>query len=111
MERKKRWYWILLFILTLGFFLYPERKEHDMKLVHVASGFVVVEFRDEKTTFYDPLIEAEIEERGILVPPFMRSQFSGKDVVLLEDSDFPRAFKEIYYPFTLDEKAYQWKKR
>ena len=79
-----------------------------MKLVNTQSGFVVVEFTDGKVRFGDRFLEAEMKESGIRIPPNKRSEFQGKETVLLGEPLFQKAFEEIYVPLTIASPAYRW---
>jgi hypothetical protein len=79
-----------------------------MKLVNTKTGFVVVEFKQGKAEFYDRFLEAEMKETGILVPPVMSKDFEEKEVILLGDPLFEKAFIEIYYPYCIANVVYQW---
>ncbi len=80
----------------------------EMKLVNTDTGFVVVEFKEGKTNFYDRILEAEMKESGIFIPPLKVKDFDGKKVVLLGDPLFEKAFVEIYYPLCIANRLYQW---
>jgi hypothetical protein len=81
-----------------------------MKLVNTKTGFVVVEFKQGKAEFHDRFLEAEMKETGILIPPSFVSQYQGKEVILLTDPLFEKAFIEIYYPLCIANVVYQWQK-
>ena len=83
-----------------------------MQLVDKNTGKVILEFKDEAVTFYSPFLEAQFEERGILIPPLMQPEFQGKQEVLLGDPLFKKAFIEIYLPFYMAgaNSPYEWKK-
>jgi len=75
-----------------------------MKLVNAKNGLVLVEFTENGPIFGDPILEAEMRERGIRVPMPLIKEFDGKKRILAEDPDFQRAFTEIYYRFTISDK-------
>lgn len=79
-----------------------------MKLVHKQTGNVVVEFKDNITTFHNPFLEKEIKQRGIFIPPFMRDQFDGKEIVFMTDPLFEKAFVDVYWQFTMPKTQYEW---
>lgn len=80
----------------------------SMKLVNRKTGFVVVELKGGKAEFHDRFLEEEMKETGILIPPAMKEQFEGKDIVYLGDSLFEKAFVEVYYPQCISTSVYQW---
>ena len=82
----------------------------DMKLVNTKTGFVMVEFQNGNACFYDPFLEAELKDRGILIPPVMKDQFEGKRVVFPGDALFEKAFVEVYYRLVIPNMTYQWQK-
>ena len=79
-----------------------------MKLVNTKTDYVVLEFHDEKVTIHDRFLEAEMKETGILIPPVYQAEYGGKEVILLGDAYFERAFKEIYYPLCIANLHYVW---
>jgi hypothetical protein len=81
-----------------------------MKLVHVKTGSIVVEFKGKETKFYDRILEQHMKMEGIVVPPFLQKDFEDKKRIRLDDPLFQRAFKEIHYPHSFDPTLYQWKK-
>ncbi len=79
-----------------------------MKLVNTKTGFVVVEFKSGKAEFFDRFLEAEMKETGIFIPPSMAKDFGGKEMILLGDPLFEKAFVEVYYPLCIANVVYQW---
>ena len=79
-----------------------------MKLVHNTTGFVVIEFKGNKALFKDRFLEREMKLHGIAIPPPLREKYHGKSSVHIEDKDFSKAFKEIYYTYTLNPGDYRW---
>ncbi len=77
-------------------------------LVHSTSGFVVVEFKEDQIVFNDRFLKVEMEEQGILIPPALKDQFNGKEVVYIDDPLFRKAFVEVYYPLCIADPAYVW---
>jgi hypothetical protein len=106
---RKKWYLVALSLICSGlvaFFI--NFTGSIMQLVNVKTGFVVVEYKGKKTLFHDRFLEQSMKKHGILIPPFKREDFAGKTVVRLSDKDFQKAFKEIYYPFSMSPQTYQW---
>lgn len=82
-----------------------------MKLVNIQTGYTVVEFLDDGTVqFNDRFLEAEMKELGILIPPSLSESFEGKEFVYFGDPLFKRAFKEVYYPYSISTSIYKWEK-
>lgn len=81
-----------------------------VKLVNKKTGFVVVEFNDEKIQFNDRFLQAELTELGIDIPPAFRKSFNGKKKILIDDPLFQKAFIEVYYPLTIANSDYSWEK-
>jgi len=79
-----------------------------LKLVNTKTGFVVVEFRQGKAEFFDRFLEAEMKETGILIPPYLLKAFGDKEMILLGDPLFEKAFVEVYYPLCIANAVYQW---
>ena len=78
-----------------------------MKLINTKTGYIVVEFQQGKVHFNDRFLEAEMKETGIFIPPSHTSEY-GKETIFLEDVQFERAFKEIYYPLCIANLRYRW---
>ncbi len=83
-------------------------EEQQMKLINLKSGFVVAEYRGDKTIIHDRILEKEMTARGVTIPPPLRAEFNGKDAIRLSDKEFQRAFKEIYSPQVFNPKSYSW---
>lgn len=83
-------------------------EENPMKLVNIRTGFVVVEFKDGSPLFHDRFLEAEMKERGVVIPKDKKSDFNGQDTVFPGDPLFLRAFAEIYVPLAIASSLYQW---
>lgn len=79
-----------------------------MKLVNKDTKGVVVEFTDSKIIFHDRFLEAEMSENGITVPTALQKEYGNKEIVFVEDSEFLKAFKEIYYPSSMNPNVFQW---
>lgn len=45
---------------------------------------------------------------GIPVPHGLRGIYNGKDYIRLEDQEFQKAFKEIYYLTAMNHEMFQW---
>lgn len=69
----------------------------------------MVEFEGKKTHIYNKFLEHEMRSIGIPVPHGLRGLYNGKDYIRLEDEEFQKAFKEIYYLTSMDPEAFQWK--
>jgi hypothetical protein len=79
-----------------------------MKLIHLKSGFIVVEYCDEKTVIYDRMLEKEMRFRGIAIPPALREMYQGKTTVRIDDKEFQKAFKELYTAQAFNPQSYLW---
>lgn len=79
-----------------------------MKLVNVNTKQPIVEFQGEKTLIYSKFLEHEMQSIGISIPPGLRGLYHGKDCVRLEDEDFQRAFKEVFYVTAMNPKIFLW---
>jgi hypothetical protein len=102
---------ILLIGAILGclWLMFAPSKEELMQLVNVKTGFIVVEYKKDKTIFHDRFLEQEMKQRGIIIPPHLQKDFGNKPVVRLNDKEFQKAFKEIYYQLSLNHQTYHWK--
>ena len=79
-----------------------------MQLINRETQQPIVEFRGKEILFFSKFLEHEMRIMGIPVPPGQRSAFNGRDCVFLDDEDFQRAFKEIYYPRAMDPATFHW---
>lgn len=79
-----------------------------MRLVNLKSNKPIVEFRGEETVFYNKFLEKEMRMLGIPIPSGLRGDFEGKDTVYLENQNFQKAFKEIYYPVAMGAHLFRW---
>lgn len=81
------------------------------KLINVNTSLPIVEFFEGKTVIHSKFLENEMRTIGIAIPPGLRSVYQGKDNVLLEDAEFQKAFKEVFYLTSMDHGIFQWKER
>lgn len=95
-----------LFFTLVTFVKTPE--ETPMKLVHKISGTTLIEFSQGTPTFHDRLLKMEMEEAGILIPPFLRKSFAGEKKIFPGDPLFEKAFHEVYCVFTLPKNMFEW---
>jgi hypothetical protein len=79
-----------------------------MQLINIKTGFVVVKYLEAKAFFNDRFLEKQMNIQGIVVPPFLQKQFNDKTVIFLKDPEFQKAFKEIYYLFSMNTKLFRW---
>ena len=80
-----------------------------MRLVNVRTGETVIEFNESGTVFHNRLLESEMRHMGIDIPHGLRGTYHGKDCIHLDDEDFEKAFKEIYYLTYLSPSRFAWK--
>ncbi|MBS0649684.1 MAG: hypothetical protein JSR93_00835 [Verrucomicrobia bacterium] len=80
----------------------------SMKLVNLKNQFIVVEYNDKETIFHDKILEKEMKERGVLIPPALRDRFGGKSNVRMNDPEFQVAFKEVFCPNVFNPKNFEW---
>ncbi len=77
---------------------------------------VAIKFdKDDHCFIYNPLIESEIKEFGIYIPPGVREPYANKDYLPLPDSKnsdlaerklFKKAFTEIYFDLHLSNRKF-----
>lgn len=79
-----------------------------MKLVDKKTNKTLIEFEGEKTIVYSKFLENEMRHLGIPIPHGLRGVYHGKDCVCLEDEEFQKAFKEIYYLTAIDTTRFKW---
>lgn len=77
-----------------------------MKLIDPKTGFVVVEFNKTKTIFHNRFLHQEMKNHGIDIPSYLSKEYNNQTRVRLGDKLFRKAFKEVYYPSTMN--SYIW---
>lgn len=80
----------------------------NSKLIQMKNNFTIVEFIGEEVIFYDEILEKEMKERGVLIPPALRGLYSGKAAVRLGEAEFQRAFKDVFSLNIFDQRNYKW---
>ena len=81
----------------------------NMKLENQQNGFVVVEQTEDKVVFYDPILEEQMIELGVVIPPSYQEKYGGRERVKLGEGQFFEAFQEFYSVYVFDPSVYQWK--
>ncbi len=81
----------------------------DMELVNTKSGFVVVEQRAHEVVFNDPILEEQMIEFGVAIPPSHQKKYGGRERIRFGEYQFFDAFKEFYCTYVFDPDVYQWK--
>ena len=56
----------------------------------------------ETPQFSNPYIQKGFEEFGIIIPAALVKDYNGKERVYLEDPEFEKAFRELYFAFEMD---------
>lgn len=80
-----------------------------MKLINTNTGKPLVTIGKEGTVqFHHSVLADEIELLGVSIPVYLRSQFDNKTNVYLDDPDFARAFREVYYTHNIDRDLFKW---
>ncbi|MEZ5314615.1 MAG: hypothetical protein R3E91_00135 [Chlamydiales bacterium] len=79
-----------------------------MKLINIKTSQALIEFRDKQTIIYNKFLEQEMNRIGIPIPHGSRSLYQGKDYIYLDDPDFQKAFKEIYYLTIMNPQQFHW---
>lgn len=85
-----------------------EEKMHKC-LVHIESQIVIVDVEGDKIVIEDPLLEKQMREVGVFIPPPFRKDFGNKEYVKLEDPEFIEAFEKFFIPGNFRESVYKWK--
>ena len=57
---------------------------------------------------HNKILEHEMRSIGIPIPHGLRGIYHGKDCVRLEDEEFQKAFREIYYLTVMNPEAFHW---
>ncbi len=92
---------------VLGAGIHGEEKMKK-QLINKTNKFVVVEIEDGKFTFNDPILEVQMRELGVFIPPSQSDLYNGKEMITLDDPDFQRAFEQFYVPSNLHSSTYAW---
>lgn len=79
-----------------------------MKLIHIKTGFIVLEFQKGKTLIYDRVLDKQMRTQGILIPASIRKLYDGKKAIRLSDDTFQTAFKDLFFHQIFDSKQYAW---
>jgi len=79
-----------------------------MKLINTHTGKPLVTIEEGAVQFHHSMLADEIELFGVTIPAYMRPQFSDKTNVYLDDPDFERAFREVYYTHHIDRDLFKW---
>jgi hypothetical protein len=102
-------FFIILSIFGIIFIYYqPSQEKHHMKLINIKSKFVVAEYKGETTIIHDRILEKEMRMRGIIIPSILQPEYGGKAVVRLNEKEFQKAFKELYFTQVFNPKNYHW---
>ncbi len=80
-----------------------------MMLINRETNQPIIEFQGDKTIFHSKFLEKEMRSMGIPVPHGLRGVYHGKNCICLDDEEFQKAFKEIYYLTAMNPKTFQWR--
>ena len=112
---KKKATKILLALLTCAFTVgafamgFHKKEETIMRqLINQQNQFIVVEVEGEQIKFNDPVLEEQMKEIGIFIPPSQRQYFDDKKTITLDDPQFLEAFEKYYIPSNLHQGSYKW---
>jgi hypothetical protein len=78
------------------------------KLVNKQTNQVIVKFDGAETVFYNKFLEQEMRTIGIPIPHGLRGVYHGKECIRLEDEEFQKAFREIYYLTSMGSETFNW---
>ncbi|MEI6790452.1 MAG: hypothetical protein WCK42_04650 [Myxococcaceae bacterium] len=70
-----------------------------MKLIHIQT---------QQDLFTDPTFQKAMSQFGIVIPEALQKDFGDKQRVYLNDPEFMKAFKELYFNLQLNPKLYEW---
>lgn len=79
-----------------------------MRLIKRKTGRPIVEFKGGDTVIHNKFLEREMRSIGIPIPHGLRGLFHGRDCVYLDDDDFQKAFKEVYFLTAMDAEEFTW---
>lgn len=80
-----------------------------MRLVNLKTNRPILEFKEGKPVFYSKFFEHEMCEMGIEIPHGLRGTYQGKTTITPYDSDFEKAFREIYYATYMNPDQFKWR--
>jgi len=92
-----------VFLLALNIFCCE-----DQRFVNQKSGFVVLEQKRGKVIFHDLILEAEMVETGVVIPPAAQGRYNYQERIKLSEEGFFEAFKEFYSIYIYDQDLYRW---
>ncbi len=81
----------------------------NFQFVNQQSGFVVMEQKEGKIIFHDPILEESMKETGIVIPPELQEEYGNRERVKLEEEGFFEAFKNLYSRYIYDSDVYEWR--
>ncbi len=80
----------------------------NMKIIQVKEGTEFMSIKPGETAkFTNPYIQKGFEEFGIIIPPALVKDYAGKERVYLDDPEFEKAFRELYFAFEMDQNEYK----
>lgn len=80
-----------------------------MRLVNLKTGDTLISFTAGKQPeIKNAVLAGTLRSFGIAIPLYLRPQYGNRLHVLMEDPDFERAFKEVYYTHCMDRDLFQW---
>lgn len=79
-----------------------------MRIINIATNAEFMHIHSgELAQFTNKYIQQGFEEHGIVIPPGLREEYSGKSMVYLEDPEFEKAFRNLYFSSEMDHNTYQ----
>jgi hypothetical protein len=66
--------------------------------------------KNQEVTIHDKMLKNLMEKKGIDIPAFLQASYNNQSKVKLGDSNFIKAFKEIYWENNMNHNIYKWLK-
>jgi hypothetical protein len=99
---------ISLLLIFLSLFFFRKVGADTYQFVNQKNGFVVVEQIEGKIYFHDPILEDEMKELGVVIPPEHQARYEGCERVKFGEKGFFEAFREFYTVYIYDPDLYAW---
>lgn len=88
-----------------------QKKGTIMELRNVNNNALIATYDNEKKTItiQDTFLKRALEIDGITIPELLKEQYGNKTTVKLNDPEFTKAFKDVYYvKHYKDKENYKW---
>lgn len=77
-----------------------------MKIINKRDNTEFMHIKDGKPYFTNQYVGMAFAQQGIFIPSGMRDEYGGKDMVRLNDVEFEKAFRELYYGVEMEHDVF-----